>query len=269
MSDALPAFVARGKRLVVNREQLSALAHREHPICAPLAAEAVNTVLARAALRPEALVLDVGCGMGEWLIRVLEQNPSASGHGVDPSSLAIQRTRELANSRIDPRRIELATSTIVDFGPKAGAYDLVMCIGSTHAFGGLEPTLSLVPPLLRPGGIAIVGDGFWMTEPSAAALTALGCASDEFADLASTIALARDAGFFPIYAHVSSQPEWDDYEFSWAGSLFKYVNEFLEHPERAEIQEAAEKHLDGYLRGYRGVLGFVTLVLAKTPERAS
>lgn len=56
--------------------------------------------------------------------------------------------------------------------------------------------------------------------------------------------------------------EWDDYEWSWAGSLTEWaLREALTDDDRREALEIARAHHDEWLRGYRGQLGFVTVVL--------
>ena len=43
--------------------------------------------------------------------------------------------------------------------------DLALCIGSTHAFGGLPGALDAILGAVRPGGCLLVGDLFWQREP--------------------------------------------------------------------------------------------------------
>ncbi|HEU5109332.1 MAG TPA: SAM-dependent methyltransferase, partial [Micromonosporaceae bacterium] len=67
----------------------------------------------------------------------------------------------------------------------------------------------------------------------------------------------------PVYAHVSDAAEWDDYEWSWVGSLTEWALDNPGHPDAAEALRVAREHRDGWLRGYRDVLGFATLVLRR------
>ncbi|MGZ4508677.1 MAG: hypothetical protein ACXVX0_15645, partial [Blastococcus sp.] len=63
----------------------------------------------------------------------------------------------------------------------------------------------------------------------------------------------------PGFGHVSTAAEWDDYEWSWTGSLATWA--LTEAADRAGALEAARTHRRQWLEGYRGQLGFVTLVL--------
>ncbi len=113
--------------------------------------------------------------------------------------------------------------------------------------------------------MAVVGDGFWEREPSPQALAGLGGATaDEFADLVTTVDQVIADGWTPVHGHISSQPEWDDYEWSWTGSLAAWALDNPGHPDSAAAAAAAAEHRAGWLGGYRGTLGFVTLVLRRT-----
>ena len=108
----------------------------------------------------------------------------------------------------------------------------------------------------------LLGDAIWDRPPSTAAQEALDVAADEFTDLAGFVAQVQARGFEPGYGHVSSLEEWDDYEWSWTGSLARWALREAPTPDaRDAALSAARKHRDAWLHGYRGQLGFVTAVL--------
>ncbi|NIH87812.1 methyltransferase [Amycolatopsis granulosa] len=236
----------------MNRDLISRLAHADHPVAAPLGDEAVARLLARALPRGDERILDLGCGGGEWLLRALELRPQARGEGVDLSEVALEHARREAARRGLADRLALHHLDAAEFtGPPA---DLVLCVGSTHAFGGLLPALAAARKLLTPGGRVIVGDGYWEQEPSAEAVELLG----DLADLPATVDMVTGDGWVPIYGHLSTRHELDDYEWNWSGSL----------AERAPDQLAtASEHRDEWLRGYRHCFGFLTLVLTPAARR--
>lgn len=238
----------------------SSLAHADHPIAAPVSEASLDRLLRRAKLQSDARILDLGCGEARWPLRALELYPRARADGVDTSTHALAGAEAYAAARGLRDRITLREGDTNAF-PASGAYDLVLCVGATHAFGGLKETLAAVRSHVRPGGLALVGDGFWERTPDQATLEALGAEPDELLDLPGTVDLVEVAEWTPVYGHVSDPGEWDDYEWSWTGSLGRWAAEHADDPAADDARALAREHRTEWLRGYRGVLGFVCLLL--------
>lgn len=250
----------------MDRQTLSALAHADHPIATPISPSNMGRLIQRAACPPDGLVLDLGCGAGEWVLRALQEHPTTRAFAVDMSEPALRRAEESARERRLDDRVTCVRGDASEYRPPQ-ACDLVMCIGSTHIFGGLEETLQAAGEHVAPGGAMIVGEGFWERPPDAATLEALGAEPEDFQDLASTVDTAEKAGWTPVYAHVSELGEWDDYEWSWTGSLTRWALDNPDHPDAQAAITAAREHRTGWLRGYRGVLGFACLLLQRQNPR--
>lgn len=248
----------------MDRQRLSSLAHTHHPIAAPVSGVNANRLLRRAGQGPAARILDLGCGDAAWAMQALAHHPDGHADGVDVNPHALERAAFVATERGLDDRLTLHERDARTYVPD-GDYDLVLCVGATHAFGGFAATLEAAGRHARPDGVLLVGEGFWEVPPPPAALTALDAGPDDFTDLAGLVAVAEKVGWTPVYAHVSDAAEWDDYEWSWTGSLTEWALENPGHPDAAEALAVAREHRDQWLRGYRGVLGFATLVLRRSP----
>ncbi|MGP4103042.1 SAM-dependent methyltransferase [Nonomuraea sp. KM90] len=267
----------------MERDQISGVAHGDHPVSAPISESSLERLLGRAKLPPRAHILDLGCGEAAWLTRALALYPDATADGVDVSERALARAAEEAERRGVSDRLRLHRMPAADFTTgaasglssepasevaSAGTYDLVLSVGATHAFGGLAPTLRSVRGHLRPpSGLALVGEGFWERPPAPELLARLDAEPGEFADLAGTVERMESAGFATVYGHTSTLDEWDEYEWSWTGTLTRWA---LAHPgpDGDAALAAARDHRDLWLNGYRGVLGFVTLLLRRSDTAA-
>lgn len=245
----------------MNRDRLSALAHLNHPVAAPLSDAAVENLLQRVAAREPRRILDIGCGSAQWLVRLLELVPSATGVGVDLSTDATTAAVALADSRGVSDRIDIRCQDASALGDER--YDALLCIGSTHALGGLQPTLRALHARADEGGTMLVGDGFWEQPPQQAALDSLGASPDEFPSYAELAALVESSGWAPLHIHLSTQAEWDDYEWSWVSTLSGWARRHPEDPDAADAAAFARQHQEQWLSGYRGTLGFATIVAEK------
>ena len=244
----------------MDRALASAIAHRWHPVAAPVSDANLHRLLAR--LGPAGRVLDLGCGFGEWLLAALEAAPQARGVGVDTSGPALEEARRRASARGLADRVEFTGADAAAY--EGSGFDVVLCVGATHAFGGLAGTLDAVRAHLRPGGRVLLGEGFWDGEPSPQAMSALGAEPGELPDLPGLVEAARAAGWEPGYGHVSSAGEWDDYEWSWTGALTEWALTEAGPEDRRSALAMAGTHREEWLAGYRGRLGFLTVVLHDT-----
>jgi SAM-dependent methyltransferase len=241
----------------MDRSRISRLAHAEHPIGAPIAPDRMAALVQRIEPRPGARVLDVGCGEGVWVGELLRRFPTATADGVDPDAAAGVAAVARAERFSAGDRFTFHGVAVAEF-PVPAPYDVVLCVGSTHAFGDPATAPSAIADLLAPGGAALIGEGFWEQPPDPALEAEIGT----YADLPGTVAEAEAAGFTLVYAHTSTLDEWDDYEWSWTGSLAGWA---LAHPgpDGDAALAASRRHREMWWR-YRGRLGFVTMLLRRS-----
>ncbi|MER6473233.1 SAM-dependent methyltransferase [Streptomyces collinus] len=245
----------------MNREQISKIAHAEHPIKAPLDDDSVRRLLERGVPRGDERVLDLGCGGGEWLLRGLSTWPRLQAEGVDISRDDLAQAREAARRLGVDERLVLHHQDAVDFvSPRS--FDLVLSVGATHAFGGLLPTLAAAGKHLAPGGRVLIGEGFWDREPSGEAIEMLG----DFTDLPTTVDRVVADGWTPVDGHVSTRRELDDYEWACWGSLASWALDHPGDPDSSQALETATTRRSEWLRDYRDTWGFVCLVLRRTTD---
>lgn len=243
----------------MDRQQISRLAHADHPIAAPIDDDSVHRLLTRAVPGEDTRVLDLGCGGGEWLLRALTEHPRLVAEGVDVSESALDHARAAAARLGVADRLTLHRADAAGFAADH-RFDLVLCVGSTHAFGGLSATLAAAREHLAPGGRVLVGDGFWERDPSDEAVEMLG----DLSDLPTTLERVVADGWTPVGGHISTRGELDAYEWSWTGSLATWALDRPTGPDRAQALETATVHRDEWLRVYRDCFGFLCLVLRPT-----
>lgn len=243
----------------MNREEISRLAHTEHPIKSPLDDDSVRRLLERGLPRGDERVLDLGCGGGEWLLRSLATRPHLHAEGVDISEDALAQAHRAASHLGVRERLVLHHRAAADF-VSSQSFDLVLSVGAAHAFGGLLPTLAAVREHLAPGGRVLIGEGFWDSPPSPQAAEMF----EDLTDLATTVDRVVADGWTPVDGHVSTRRELDDYEWSCWGSLASWALDHPADPDSAHVLATATARRSEWLRSYRDSWGFVSLVLRRT-----
>ncbi|MFD4859899.1 SAM-dependent methyltransferase [Streptomyces atratus] len=245
----------------MNREQISGIAHADHPIKSPLDDDSVRQLLERGVPRGDERVLDLGCGGGEWLLRALNTHPNLLAEGVDTSEHALRQAREAASRLGVHTRLALHHQEAADFR-STYSFDLVLSVGATHAFGGLLPTLAAARKHLAPGGRVLIGEGFWEREPSPEAVEMFG----DLTDLATTVDRVVADGWTPVHGHISTRRELDDYEWACWGALASWALDHPADPDSSHVLETADIRRTEWLRVYRDMWGFVGLVLRRTSD---
>ena len=99
-------------------------------------------------------------------MRVLVRSPSAVGVGVDSDADWLSRARANADARIPGRKVEFVHAAADDAGLCPGSFDAVVNVAASHAHGGYPAALAALAALVRPGGVVLLGEGFWACGPS-------------------------------------------------------------------------------------------------------
>jgi cyclopropane fatty-acyl-phospholipid synthase-like methyltransferase len=233
----------------------------------PLSEARAGRLAGRLALAHPATVLDIGCGWGELMLRVLAAVPGATGVGLDTDDPDLARGRDNARDRDLEDRVTFARESGV--GTTRGPADLVLCVGATQALSDAKPpehtvaALQALRRLVTPGGRVLLGEGFWQRPPTGAELAAMwpDASAGEYYDLARLVDLATDAGFRPAWIEVASLQEWDDFESGYSSGEEEWLAAHSDHPRAADLRERLDRHRSHWLHGYRDVLGLAYLTL--------
>jgi cyclopropane fatty-acyl-phospholipid synthase-like methyltransferase len=234
----------------------------------PLSEERAGRLVGRLRrTRPET-VLDIGCGWGELMLRILAVLPDATGLGFDTDETDLARGRDNAQARGLAERVTFVSESGV--GTTRGPADLVLCVGSSHALSEAEPpgnvaiALGVLRRLVSPGGRVLLGESFWQRPPTEAELAAMwpGMSGADLPELPGLVDLAVEAGFRPAWIETATQQEWDDFESGYQCDEEEWLASHAGHPEAARIRKQVDEHRSYWLRGYRGILGqaYLTLV---------
>jgi SAM-dependent methyltransferase len=235
----------------------------------PLSEARADRIVRRLAGAGPRTVLDIGCGWGELLLRVLSVVPEARGVGVDVNARDLARGRRDAEAQGLAERVEFVEESAVGTG--RGPADLVLCLGASQALSDAEPPRHTVEALrelrrlVTDGGRVLLGEGFWQRPPTTAELAGMWpeARADEHHDLATLLDLAVAAGFRPEWTETANADEWEEFESGYQADAEVWLAGHGDHPLAAATRERLDRHRAQWM-SYRGVLGmaYLTLVAA-------
>ncbi|GHA85889.1 SAM-dependent methyltransferase [Streptomyces termitum] len=238
----------------------------------PLSEERAARLVRRIAATGPADVLDIGCGWGELLLRVLDAVPGATGTGLDIEAGDLARGRALAEERGLGDRAVFAEESAR--GTARGPVDAILCLGASQAL--CDPELPHDPAralrelrrLVRPGGVVVLGEGFWERTPTEEELAGMwpGARVGDHFPLGGLVDLAIGAGFRPVWIETAGREEWEEFESGYRYDAELWLAARPDHPLAAETRERVDRQRSSWLNGYRNVLGIAYLTLVATAE---
>ncbi|MFH9811651.1 SAM-dependent methyltransferase [Streptomyces olivaceus] len=220
-------------------------------------------------------VLDIGCGWGEFMLRLLEATPGATGVGVDLNEHDLARGRVNAETRGLAERVDFVRESAVDTA--RGPADIVLCFSASHALSDAQPpehttaALHALRRLVKPGGRVLLGEGIWQRPPAPNELSAMWpeASASEFHALHDLVDLAIGAGFRPAWIECANRDEWDHFESAYQSDVEEWLAAHPDHPLAKETRDRVDRHRSMWLRGYRGVMGLAYLTLVPVVSAAS
>jgi len=231
---------------------ISESAHRIHN---PITPDKLATLGAALRMEPGARLLDLGSGSGEMLC-TWARDHGIAGVGVDKSQLYSEQAKRRAE--------ELGVAHRVSFihGDAAGyvsdeKVDVAACVGATWIGGGVAGTIELLERSLRPGGIILIGEPFWLRLPPTEAV-AKGCLAGSISDflmLPALLASFGRLGYDVVEMVLADQDGWDRYEAAKWLTMRRWLEanpgDELAKEVRAKLDSEPERYA-AYTREYLG-----------------
>jgi SAM-dependent methyltransferase len=245
------------------------ITHRHHVVCNPTTEDKLARLVGLLRLRAEARVVDIACGKGEFLIRLAEAY-GIRGTGIDISPFCIADAQKRLQARAPRAEVAFRQLNGSDFRldvPRS--LTLASCIGASWVFGGHARTLGVLSGMVASDGWVIVGEPYWLQEPSDEYLAALGVTRDAFGTHAGNVEAGELQALELVHTFVSSKDDWDQYEgLQWYATA-AYARSHPDDPDLPELLERVAKAKQAYLRWGRDTLGWAMYVFRHQPSQGT
>ncbi|WP_419661058.1 methyltransferase, type 12 [Desulfosarcina variabilis str. Montpellier] len=162
-------------------------------------------------LHPGMKQLDLACGKAEMLCR-WAQKYGINGVGVDISTVFLDSAKKRAAELKVTEQLTFVQGDAGKFTQSKHDFDVVSCIGATWIGNGLIGTLELMKPVLKSGGLLLVGEPYWVDEPPEDAYAALDVSKNDYVSLDGTLDRFESAGLRLIEMILADHSGWDRYE---------------------------------------------------------
>lgn len=115
-------------------------------------------VFAELEIKDDAHVLDVGCGGGANLARLLEKCPNGTVTGLDHSTIALEESKDFNYRAFVDKKCYIVGGNVVQMPRAKDLYDLVTAFETVYFWPTLEQGLREIFRVLKAGGTCVIAN---------------------------------------------------------------------------------------------------------------
>ncbi len=218
----------------------AAIVHRTLRFLGPVTEQAATECVETLHLPPAARVLDAGTGDAAWAGKVAGRWDCAITVCEPRSWLAGQH------------------AWVAGYAP----YDAVLDLGAPQPDATVYDHFVAAREVLRPGGMLLLGTGYWRLPPRGSFLRRSGFSRGAMLGLGATFLQARECGFRVRHWTASPPEAWESYETCVRDRVREWADAHPWHPNAEAARTRADERFTDWRQDGRYVLGFA-LILAQ------
>ncbi len=229
----------------------------------PINESKLNEMISLLEIKAGDTIVDIGGGSGNVLLQMI-QNSGTQGILVETDESLIEKCRKASGGMVETGQLKLiaedAKTFVKELEPES--IDCFVCIGASYIFDTYLNFMKAIMPYLKKGGFILIGEQFWIKEPSKDYLDILGGEESESRYHYENIEAPEKLGLTYLYSNIASQYDWNKFE----GDYFLEVElKALDLPEteRKEFLEQRRTFRRAQYRFGRSTMGFGLYLFAK------
>lgn len=239
--------------------KVSAAAHEALPHANPLSLAQMNKLATLALERHPRTAVEVGCGPGTFSIGLVKRSDiRVTAFEINPY-FVIRARQSVAREQLVGEVAFLQEDAKTYAGEKV---DLMICIGSSEAFGTPRQAISHATNLLQTNGTLVFGDLVWLSPPPQQFLDFLGAPEELYwsAECSSQVFATED---LVLHAELRASVEsWEEYEGAILTGRLALANT-LSVDEGHALRERAHGWFHEYKARGQHCLGFAAYVATR------
>ena len=107
-------------------------------------------------LRPDDVILDIGCGGGANIAAFLKACPLGKVYGIDYSSVSVEKSRRVNRAAVDAGRCEIIKGNVTDLPYAAGTFNAVTAFETVYFWPEIAKCFQGIYKILKQGGTFLV-----------------------------------------------------------------------------------------------------------------
>ncbi len=115
-----------------------------------------NWALSSVQIKEDSQILDIGCGGGANIARLLQRAPKGMVQGIDYSSVSVAKSSEVNAKAIAEGRCRVGEASVTRIPYKEHSFDIITAFETIYFWPDIEHCFDEVKKTLKPGGLFVI-----------------------------------------------------------------------------------------------------------------
>ena len=119
-------------------------------------ADLANWALSSVQTKEDSQILDIGCGGGANIARLLQRNPKDIVQGIDYSPVSVAKSKKVNAKAIAEGRCQVYEANVAKLPFEENAFDLITAFETIYFWPDIEHCFNEVKRVMKPGGQFVI-----------------------------------------------------------------------------------------------------------------